>query len=178
MSYDRELGKREVETDALEQVLDAFSEIIGWNVTDDWVGEAEKVEGSPDHIIGRDGKAFGVELTEIYDVEDAEGYVDEAYRLAAKKSERYSRRGLFSFPIALVMYSYDPPLFDIREQLAARVFQGDFEALGFTEIWAADFSDAYYSARDPRRPADLFCFKPAAQFGFHRGGASDRKPFG
>jgi hypothetical protein len=80
-----------------------FPEIIGWNVTDDWDGEAGRVEGSPDHIIGRDGKAFGVELTEIRGVEDAEGYVDEAYRIAAKKSKSYSRRGLFSFPIALVM---------------------------------------------------------------------------
>lgn len=49
MSSDKELGKSQVETDALEQVLDAFSEIVGWNVTDDWDGEAERVEGSPDH---------------------------------------------------------------------------------------------------------------------------------
>lgn len=136
------------------------------------------MQGSPDHIIGLDDKPFGIELTEIRDVEDAESYVAEAYRIAAKKSESYSRRGLFRFPIALIMYSYDPPLFDIRKRLAAKVFQEDFEALGFSEIWAADFSDAYYSVRDLRRPADLFCFKPATHFGFRRGGMHDRKPFG
>ena len=148
------------------------------HVTDEWEGDAERVEGSPDSIVGLDGKPYGVELTEIRDVNDAEGYVDEAYRIASKKSESYLRRDLFSFPILLVMYSYDPPLFDIRSSLAARVFQEDFGALGFAEIWAADFSDAYHSPGNSRRPADLFCFKPAAQFGFHRGGAQDRKPFG
>ena len=178
MSYDKELGKREIETDILEQVLDAFSSVVGWNVTDEWDGEAEKVEGSPDHIIGLDGKPFGIELAEIRDVEDADGYLDEAYRIAAKKSESYSRRGLFRFPIALIMYSYNPPLFDIRKRLAARVPQEDFELLGFTEIWTTDFSDAYYSGRDRRRPGDLFCFKPATHCGFHRGGMHDRKPFG
>jgi hypothetical protein len=53
MSYDKELGKREVETDVFEQILDAFSAVIGWNLTDDWEGDAEQVEGSPDRIIGR-----------------------------------------------------------------------------------------------------------------------------
>jgi hypothetical protein len=178
MPYDKELGKREVETGVFEHILAAFSDVIGWNVTDEWEGDAEQVEGSPDRIIGLDGKAFGIELTEIQDAENAEGYVDEAYRIAAKKSESYLRRGLFRFPIALIMYSYDPPLFDMRERLAAAIFQGDFEGLGFVEIWAVDFSDAYNSGRDPRRPADLFCFKPADQFGFHRGGTLDRKPFG
>jgi hypothetical protein len=178
MWYDKELGKREVETDTFEQVLDAFSDVIGWNVLDEWEGDAEQVEGSPDRIIGLDGRAFGIELAEIRDVEDAGSYIDEAYRIAAKKSESYSRRGLFRFPIALIMYSYDPPLFDMRQHLAGMVFQEDFEGLGFAGMWAVDVSNAYYSGRDPRRPADLFCFKPTAQFGFYRGGALDRKPFG
>jgi hypothetical protein len=151
MSYDREMGKREIETDVLEQVLDTLSTVIGWKVTDEWQGAAERVEGSPDRIVGLDGKPFGIELTEIRDAEDAEGYVGEAYRIAAKKGESYSRRGLFKLPIALVMYSYSPPLFDIRRDLASTFAQEDFEALGFDEIWAADFSDAYYSPRDPRR---------------------------
>jgi hypothetical protein len=76
------------------------------------------------------------------------------------------------------MYSYSPPLFDIKTRLAEKAYQPDFEALGFAGIWALDLSDAYYSARDPRRPADVFCFKPAARFGFLRFGNQDRKPFG
>jgi hypothetical protein len=176
--YDKELGKREVEDGVLIQVLDAFSIAAGWNLTGDWEGEAEQVEGSPDAIVGRDGKPFGVELTEIRDAEDAESYIAEAYRLAEQKSASYSRRGLFKFPIALAMYSYSPPLFDLRKRLAQTVYRPDFDALGFVEIRAVDFSDAYYSARDPRRPADMFCFKPATQFGFMRVGMGDRKPFG
>jgi hypothetical protein len=178
MKSDAELGKRQVECDILAQVLDAFSTVLGCNITDDWEGDAEQVEGSPDAIIGLDGKPFGVELTEIRDVEDADGYVDEAYRIAEKKSASYSRRGLFKFPIALAIYSYSPPLFDIKTRLAETAYQPDFEALGFAGIWALDLSDAYYSARDPRRPADVFCFKPATCFGFLRFGNQDRKPFG
>src|ERR1700730_3985537 len=37
-------------------------------------------------------------------------YVAEAYRLASKKSGSYARRGIFRFPIALVMHSTEPPL--------------------------------------------------------------------
>jgi hypothetical protein len=139
--YDKELGKREVETDIFGQVVDAFSSVAGWNITDDWDGEAEQIEGSPDAIVGRDGRPFGVELTEIRDTEDAESYIAEAYRLAERKSASYSRRGLFKFPIALAMYSYSPPLFAIKKNLAASIYQPDFEALGFSEIWAFDFSD-------------------------------------
>jgi hypothetical protein len=63
MKSDAELGKREVECDILAQVLDAFSTVLGCNITDDWEGDAEQVEGSPDAIIGLNGKPFGVELT-------------------------------------------------------------------------------------------------------------------
>jgi hypothetical protein len=178
MSHDSEFGKQEIEDMILDQLLDSFTIITGRTVTDEWSDDAKKVEGSPDHIIGLDGKAFGVELTEIRDVEDADSYVDEAYRLATKKSESYARRGVFKFPIALVMYSTTPPLFDLRNSVEAATFQADFEGLGFAEIWAIDFSDAYYSPSDPRRRADMFCFKPTDLFGFHRIGNHNRKPFG
>ncbi len=177
MSHDSELGKREIENMILDQVLDSLPILTGREATEEWEGDAKQIEGSPDHIVGLDGKAFGIELTEIRDAEDAFDYIAEAYRLASKKCESYSRRGLFSFPIALIIYSTEPPLFDIRRSLEG-TFQADFEALGFAEIWAVDFSDAYYSPGDLRRPADLFCFKPAEWFGFHRIGGNDRKPFG
>jgi hypothetical protein len=136
-------GKSMIEDMVLEQLLDSFPIITGRTPTDEWHDHVEKVEGSPDHIIGRDGKAFGIELTEIRDADDAWGYVDEAYRLASKKSDSYTRRGIFRFPIALVMYSTTPPLFDIRKSLEGAISQADFETLGFSEVWAVDFSDAY-----------------------------------
>ena len=178
MSSDSEIGKRMVEDDLLDQVLDSLSVITSRTVTEDWDGEAEQVEGSPDFIIGMDGKPLGIELTEIRGVDDAWDYVEEAYRLASKKSASYSRRGIFRFPIALIMHSVDPPLFDIREFLDDEVYCDDFGALGFFEVWAIDFSDAYYSPGHPMRRADLFCFKPARWFGFHRIGQHGRKPFG
>lgn len=175
---DAEMGKREIERVVLDDVVETLSEVAGWNVTDDWNGEAEQLEGSPDAIVGRDGKPFGIELTEIRGAADAESYINEAYRIAERKSESYSRRGLFKFPIALAMYSYSPPFFEMRQSLSVVVYQPDFEMLGFAEIWAIDFCEAYYSARDLRRQADIFGFKPAAQFGFLRSGMADRKPFG
>jgi len=178
MSEDSEVGKRQIEDMVLDQLLDSLLILTGRAVTEEWEGVAEKLEGSPDHIIGLDGKPFGIELTEIRDVEDAQGYVDEAYRLASKKSESYSRRGIFRFPIALALYSTTPPLIEVRESLEATTFQPDFEALGFAEIWAADSSDAYYTPGDLRRLADIFCFKPAVWFGFHRIGSHNRKPYG
>jgi hypothetical protein len=162
----------------LDQLLDSFPIITGRTPTDEWNDHAEKVEGSPDHIIGLDGKAFGIELTEIRDAGNAWGYVDEAYRLASKKSDSYTLRGIFCFPIALVMYSTTPPLFDIRKSLEGAIYQSDFETLGFSEVWAVDFSDAYYSPGHPLRRADMFCFKPVDWFGFHRIGDHDRKPYG
>jgi hypothetical protein len=104
------IGKRMVEEMILDQVLDSFPTITGRTVTDEWNDAAVQVEGSPDFIIGIDGKAFGLELTEICGVGDAWGYVDEAYRLASRKSESYSRRQIFQFPIGLIMHSERPPL--------------------------------------------------------------------
>ena len=178
MSHDSEFGKREIENMVLDQLLDSFPIVTGRTVTDDWDDDAKKVEGSPDHIIGLDGKAFGIELTEIRGAEDSHCYVDEAYRIASRKSESYSRRGIFTFPIALVMYSTSPPLFDLRNSLETTTFQADFDGQGFAEVLSIDFSDAYYSPRDPRRKADMFCFKPVDLFGFHRIGSHNRKPFG
>jgi len=177
MSADSEMGKREIEGMVLDQLLDSFSLITGRAVTEDWAGDASQVEGSPDFIIRLDRQPFGIELTEIRGIDDPWDYVDEAYRLGSQKSDSYARRSNFRFPIALILHSNEPPLFDIRNAIAAATFQDDFEGLGFNEIWAIDFSDSYYSPRDPRRPADMFCFKPREWFGFHRIGG-DRKPYG
>ena len=177
MSADSEMGKRQIENMVLDQVLDSFPVITGRAVTEDWDGDASQVEGSPDFIIGLDGHPFGIELTEIRGIDDARDFVDEAYRLGSQKSDSYARRGIFRFPIALIIHSNEPPLFDIRNALEAATFQEDFEALGFNEIWAIDFSEACYSPGHPRRPADMFCFKPREWFGFHRIGG-DRKPYG
>ncbi len=178
MSADSEKGKREIEQMVLDQFLDSFPIITGRTLTDEWSDHAEQVEGSPDYIIGLDGRAFGIELTEIRDAGDVWDYIAEAYRLASQKSESYTRRGVFSFPIALVTYSTTPALFDMRKALEREIVQADFDALGFSEVWAVDFSDAFYSAGHPLRRADMFCFKPIEWFGFRRIDDGDRKPYG
>jgi hypothetical protein len=175
---DQTRGKEMVEEIILEQMLDTFSIITGRALTDDWEGEANQMEGSPDFIIGVDGKPLGIELAEIRGVDDPWDYLAEAYRLAAQKNESYRRRGIFQFPIALMLYSQQPPLFDIERQLEVATCQEDFEEMGFAEIWAVDFSDAYYTAGHPLRRSDMFCLKPEERFGLHRVGPAGRKPFG
>jgi hypothetical protein len=175
---DQERGKEMVEEIILEQVLDSFPIVTERTLTDEWDGEANQVEGSPDFIIGLDGKPLGIELTEIRGVEDARDYVDEAYRLASKKDESYRRRGIFRFPIALILYSKVPPICEIEGRLEWIICQEDFEQLGFSEIWAIDFSDAYYRPGQPLGGADMFCFKPEELFGFHGIGPAGRKPCG
>src|SRR5689334_3899708 len=104
MMNDWDMGKRMVERSVLDQVLDSFPIITGRTVTDEWDDDATQVDDSPDFIIGLDGKAFGIELTQIRGQDDAWDYIAEAYRLAARKSESYTRRGIFRFPIALIMH--------------------------------------------------------------------------
>ena len=121
MSEDSEIGKRQIEEIVLDQLLDTLPILTGRAVTNEWEGDAQRVDGSPDHIIGLDGQPFGVELTEIRGAEDAQGYVDEAYRLASKKSESYARPGVFRFPITLVMYSAEPPCSKSEDPLRRRL---------------------------------------------------------
>jgi hypothetical protein len=166
-----------VEEVALDNVIDAFTAITGRTVTDQGSDAFSKVEGSPDFIFGFDGQALGVEIAEVRDANDPEEYFDKVCAIAWKKHDSYARRGLFQNPIALLLYSTEPPLFDIRNNLTCLTEQDTFDELGFVEFWAADLSDAYFTPGDPRRLPDMFCMKPAKWFGFHRIG-SDRKPFG
>ena len=132
MSEDSEIGKRQIEEIVLDQLLDTLPILTGRAVTNEWEGDAQRVDGSPDHIIGLDGQPFGVELTEIRGAEDAQGYVDEAYRLASKKSEKLDRAtGCFSLSDHPRNVLRRAPLFEIRRSLEATAFQPDFEALGF-----------------------------------------------
>ena len=79
-------------------------------------------------------------------------------------------------PIILIMFAQRPPLYELRHDLAKIVLE-DFDGLGFAETWFADLSDEYYSVRDPRQPADLFCVSPSAYRGFHRYGNWGRKRY-
>jgi hypothetical protein len=167
-----------VEEMMLERVLEPFSIVTGRTLTEEGSGGFPRVEGSPDFVMGFDGHALGIELAEVRSIDESVDFYGEALRLALKKDESYARRNLFVNPIVLILYSNGPPLFEIEEELMAIGAAMDFEQVGFAEVWAVDFSGAYFSDFDPRRPADLFCFKPRTTFGFHRIGHHDRKPFG
>lgn len=175
---DTDIGKRMVEQMVLEQVLDSYPLITGRTLTDDWEGDFPRVEGSPDFVVGVDGRALGIELAELWGVGDAWDYYEMASSLAWQKHESYARRGLFRNPIALVLHSDRVPLFDFQNEFAALADPEEFDGTGFGEVWTIDFSDAYYSPGHPLRLAGMFCLKPRATFGFHRIGDYGRKPFG
>jgi hypothetical protein len=162
----------------LEQVLEAFPIVSGHSITADWDGEAMQIEGSPDFIVGVDGKPFGIEIAQIRKAKDEWDYVAEAWRISFKKSQSYSRRGLFGFPIALLLYSDRPPLCEMAKLIEEITVQEEFEELGFDEIWAFDLSDEFYTFGHPLRKPDAFCFKPARMFGYERIGEYGRKPYG
>lgn len=174
---DVDRGKRMIEEMVLEQLLNSWPIITGKIVTDEGTDGFPQVEGSPDFVIGVNGKPVGAELAEIRDVSDAWGYFEEASRLAWQKHESYARRHLLGNPIILFLHSQNPALFDIKAELE-RFNASEFDQTGFSEVWAIDFSDAYYSPGHPLRRADMFCFKSQDWFGFHRIGSNDPKPYG
>jgi hypothetical protein len=58
-----------------------------------------------------------------------------------------------------------PALYDVYEELAELTIPDDFGG-GFSEIWLMDGGPKYTSRRDPRAPADFFCFTPTDSLGF------------
>ena len=58
-------------------------------------------------------------------------------------------------------------LWDERKAILDLVFEYEFAGLGFSEIWLMDDGIKYTSRRDPRCPADFFCFAPADAAGFY-----------
>jgi hypothetical protein len=99
-------------------------------------------------------------------------------RLAHQKSESYTRRGLFKFPIVLILYSDEPSLSEMADFLEEITVQEEFEVLGFHEIWAIDLGEEFYTIGHPFRRPDMFCFKPRSKFGFDRIGEYGRKSYG
>jgi hypothetical protein len=115
----------------------------------------------------------GVELTAIH-AGSADDILDEIIRLAGQKHESYLRRGIFDGRPIILLGHLDwpakdvegPALYDLYEELEQTVVAGDFDEFGFTEIWLMDDGAKYTSRRDPRTPADFFCFAPADKVGF------------
>jgi hypothetical protein len=164
--------KREIESDTVEPFVESYRMVTGRSL------EILEQRESPDFETLMNGQRVGIELTEIRGATDGFSYMDEVVRLASKKGDSYRGRGLFTRPIFLVCHSKSPALFDIHRELEFGVWD-DLEVFGFAEIWLMDLSDEYYSPRDWRRPADLFCVTPDEQFGFHRVAPDvGRKPFG
>jgi hypothetical protein len=84
---DHDFGKREIERMVFDQILDAFPYITARTVTDDGEEGFAQVEGSPDFVIGLDGEATGIEISEVRSASDAWSYLEQASRIAWKKHE-------------------------------------------------------------------------------------------
>ena len=175
---DSDRGKRMVEKTILDQLLETLATITGRAVTANGTDGFPRVGVSRDFFVGMDGTPLGIEFAEVRDTEDPWGYFEEVSRVAWNKHKSYERRGLFQHPIALILHSTNPPLFDIKSELISLEAHREFAGVGFVEVWGVDFSDAYYSPGPPLRQADMFCFKPHNWYGFRRIGDHGRKPFG
>jgi hypothetical protein len=165
--YDDTLGLRESETAVADTFAAEFPVITGRPVEILSGGE------SPDRITLIDGIETGIELTAIH-AGSAEHIVDELLRLASRKHESYQRRGIFDGRPIILLGHLDwpakdregPALYDVHEELGEIVVASDFEGFGFSEIWLMDDGPKYTSRRDPRAPADFFCFAPSEKIGF------------
>jgi hypothetical protein len=163
--YDSLLGRREAE-ESIASIFEAeFPLVVGKSVKILERGE------SPDFLMSVAGVETGVELTGIK-AADADSIREEIERLGTKKAASYEKRGLFTRPIVLLCHldwpardTEGPALFDIHRELAAG---GPTNIPGFSEVWLMDETAKYTDRRDPRRPADFFCFSPKEMFGFYQ----------
>jgi hypothetical protein len=175
-SYDSLLGRSEVEQSAADIFEAEFGAVTGRSVKITDRGE------SPDYVALIDDREVGLELTAIH-AGDAETVLAEIIRITAKKGASYRRRGIFARPVVLVGHLDWPApdaegtaLFDCHSELAALIRVGEFNACGFSEVWLMDAGYKYSSRRDPRCPADFFCFAPLHTCGFHQRGRK-RRPY-
>lgn len=106
-----------------------------------------------------------MELTEIHS-DTPDEYMDEVIRLATKKEATYERLGVFTCPTILLCHGSRPPLYGMRVFLGGVPSWIDMTETKFSEIWLMDLSDEYFSAQDPRKPADLYCLAPADKRGY------------
>jgi hypothetical protein len=177
-AYEDALGLRETETIHADTFEAEFPVITGRTV------EIIPSEGDPpDRIALIDGVETGIELTAIH-AGSADDIVGETIRLATQKHRSYERRGIFNERPMILLGHLDwpardvegPALYDVFEELEHLVAAGDFDDFGFSEIWMMDDGPKYTSRRDPRAPADFFCFSPSEQIGF-RGQERRRRPY-
>lgn len=166
-AYDNELGRREVETDAADTFEAEFPVIAGRTVRILSAGE------SPDRIARIGGIETGVELTSIK-AGSADHIIAEVLRLTSQKHESYQRRGIFGHRPIILLGRLDwpakdvegPALYDVHEELTELIIPSEFDGFGFSEIWLMDDGPKYTSRRDPRAPADFYCFAPVEKIGF------------
>jgi hypothetical protein len=169
-AYDRALGLRESEA-ATADTFEAEFPIV----TDRRVRLIESMGDPPDRIALMDGIETGVELTAIH-AGSAEDIICEILRLAQQKHSSYVRRHLFDAGPIILLGHLDwpsrevegPALYDMRQDLAKLTTPHNFDSFGFSEIWLMDAGTKYTSRRDPRAPADFFCFAPTESAGFWR----------
>lgn len=166
-AYTDALGLREVETAVAETFETEFPAVTGRSVV--ILSEGE----SPDRITLIDGIETGVEFTAIH-AGGAGDIIDELLRLARQKHDSYERRGIFDGRPIMLLGHLDwpapgvkgPALYDVHDELLELVAPDDFASFWFNEIWLMDDGPKYTSRRDPRAPADFFCFAPADRIGF------------
>jgi hypothetical protein len=167
-AYDNALGLRESETATAETFEAEFAIVTGRTVK-----LIESVGDPSDRVALIDGTETGVEFTAIH-AGSADDIIAAVLRLARQKHDSYARRGVFDAQPMILLGHLDwpaksvegPALYDVWEQLTLLTTSGDFGGLGFSEIWLMDDGAKYTSRRDPRVPADFFCFAPAELAGF------------
>jgi hypothetical protein len=164
-AYEDALGLRESETIHADNFEAEFPVITGRTVEILSHGESPRIA-----LI--DGVETGIELTAIH-AGSADDIVCETIRLATQKHRSYERRGIFDARPIILLGHLDRPARDVEgpafttcttsSNTSSRL---ETSTIGFSEIWLMDDGSKYTLRRDPRAPADFFCFSPAGLVGF------------
>jgi hypothetical protein len=179
---DRDIGKKEMETDEVLLFLDARE----WT-TDEELVLVARCE-SPDFICSRrDGQRVGIELTKVMrDPRDAswdrilegKGAMDpyEAQERICQviENKEEARRARYVRKVTqtvLVIHLFDGSLDSLMPYLED--LEGELADHGFAEVWVAD-----YSGREAYGDVELFGLFPEEWWGYHQRPRPYRKPYG
>jgi hypothetical protein len=82
-----------VEEMMLERLLEPISFVTGRTLTEEGTDGFARVEGSPDFVVGFDGRPFGIELAEVRDVDDSVAYYGDPLQPAGAWPARRCQTG-------------------------------------------------------------------------------------
>ena len=182
MPSDRDIGKKEIERDALAYFLQAYERVHAEPLS--LIGDAE----SPDFVCARpSGIVVGVELARLtrgrvelsldralYGRDELDPYVVQSLVLERVADKEQSRRDQYQHVVkeCVLVLQLEEAAFE-NVQHALEQLRDALPPHGFSEIWVVD-----YSGLDAFGNVELYGLHPSGCFGLHERANRGAKPYG